>query len=148
MCSRTGSASRLHRVSRLCVDVLIIAVSVAGFQASRDKAAVGDSQSLSSPLSVLDPAYHKGSDFLKLFAPGARATQYGCAILQAGAMELLNNCLSEWGMPWLRAISLVQACDWSISQLPCLWTIKEKRVVRAKNKCDLNHCTPCDVGIA
>jgi hypothetical protein len=52
------------------------------------------SQSLSSPLSVLDAAYHNGSDCLKLFAPGARAMQYGCAILQAGAMELLNNCRS------------------------------------------------------
>jgi hypothetical protein len=61
----------------------------------------GDSQSLSSPLNVLHPAYHSGSELLKLFTPGARATQYGCAILQVGCMELLKSCRSECGMPWL-----------------------------------------------
>ena len=59
----------------------------------------GYSHSLSSPLNVLHPAYHNGSEILKLFPAGARATQYGCAIRHAGAMELLNSCRSECGIP-------------------------------------------------
>jgi hypothetical protein len=60
---------------------------------------------LSSPLNVLHPAYHSASELLKPFGAGARATQYGCAILHVGDMELLNSCRKDCGMPWLCARS-------------------------------------------
>jgi hypothetical protein len=65
--------------------------------------------------------------------------QYGCAILQAGAMELLNNCRREWGMPWLRAISSTQADTPSFSQFPCLRAVEKEGIVWSEDKRDLRH---------
>jgi hypothetical protein len=114
---------------------------------SRVTPQAGYSHSLSSPLNVLHPAYHSGSEPLKLFNPGARATQYGWAILQAGAMELLNNCRSEEGMPWLCARSARLGCRiWGSLQFPCLRTVEEERVVWTKDKRDFWHRIACSPG--
>jgi hypothetical protein len=100
-------------------------------------------QSLSSPLSVLHPTYHNGSVFLKLLGAGARATQYGCAILHAGAIDELNSCLSVPGIAWLRAVSLAHISTSASSQFPCFRTVEEERVIRTKDKADFLHRIAC-----
>lgn len=142
---RSGSRSVFPNRLRVSVTCVVLMVHVAHFigTAESSRVRLKNLQSLSSPLNVLHPTYHSDSAFLKLRGAGARATQYGCAILHAGAIDELNSCLSVAGIAWLRAVSCAHRSTYTTLQFPCFRTIEKERVIWAKDKADFRHRIAC-----